>query len=90
MKIVEGEAIRTGDSFSGDSCVWFIRVEPYYGQDAPAARPYVKPLYAIVNDRFYPSLLPKGPDDFIKPLQLLAQRLRFVDLLVVARTILNG
>jgi len=33
----------------------------------------------LLNDRFYPTLLPKGPDDFTKPLQLLAQRLRFVD-----------
>ena len=33
----------------------------------------------LLNDRFYPSLLPKGPDNFTAPLQLLAQRLRFID-----------
>lgn len=33
----------------------------------------------LLNDRFYPTLLPKGPDNFSKPLQLLAQRLRFID-----------
>ena len=33
----------------------------------------------LVNDRFYPVLQPKGPDNFQQPLQLLAKRLRFVD-----------
>jgi tRNA pseudouridine32 synthase/23S rRNA pseudouridine746 synthase len=33
----------------------------------------------IMNDRFYPLLQPKGPDNFAKPLQLLAKRLRFTD-----------
>lgn len=33
----------------------------------------------ILNDRFYPTLLPDGPDDFERPLQLLARELRFTD-----------
>lgn len=33
----------------------------------------------ILNDRFYPELQPDGPDDFDRPLQLLARELRFVD-----------
>ncbi|WP_337003872.1 MULTISPECIES: pseudouridine synthase [unclassified Microbacterium] len=33
----------------------------------------------ILNDRFYPELLADGPDDFTRPLQLLARELRFVD-----------
>jgi tRNA pseudouridine32 synthase / 23S rRNA pseudouridine746 synthase len=33
----------------------------------------------IVNDRIYPELLPDAPDDFDRPLQLLARDLRFVD-----------
>ncbi|MBR9728376.1 RluA family pseudouridine synthase [Shewanella intestini] len=33
----------------------------------------------ILNDRFYPQLQPKGPDNFAKPLQLLAQKLSFID-----------
>ncbi|REJ04292.1 pseudouridine synthase [Microbacterium bovistercoris] len=33
----------------------------------------------ILNDGFYPDLLPEAPDDFAKPLQLLARELRFVD-----------
>ncbi|WP_208526471.1 MULTISPECIES: pseudouridine synthase [unclassified Microbacterium] len=33
----------------------------------------------ILNDRFYPDLLDDLPDDFERPLQLLARELRFVD-----------
>ena len=33
----------------------------------------------ILNDRFYPTLLDDGPDDYSRPLQLLARELRFVD-----------
>lgn len=33
----------------------------------------------ILNDGFYPLLLPETPDDFARPLQLLARELRFVD-----------
>ncbi|WP_309102539.1 pseudouridine synthase [Microbacterium sp.] len=33
----------------------------------------------ILNDSFYPELLPETPDDFGRPLQLLARELRFVD-----------
>ena len=33
----------------------------------------------ILNDGFYPELLPETPDDFRKPLQLLARELRFID-----------
>lgn len=33
----------------------------------------------ILNDGFYPVLLPETPDDFARPLQLLARELRFTD-----------
>lgn len=35
--------------------------------------------FGIVNDRYYPDLLPEQPPDFEKPLQLLAKRLSFPD-----------
>jgi tRNA pseudouridine32 synthase/23S rRNA pseudouridine746 synthase len=35
--------------------------------------------YPILHDRFYPELLPEGPPDFERPLQLLAKGLEFVD-----------
>jgi tRNA pseudouridine32 synthase / 23S rRNA pseudouridine746 synthase len=33
----------------------------------------------IVGDRVYPVLLPEGPDDHVRPLQLLARGLAFQD-----------
>ncbi|MEV7621291.1 pseudouridine synthase [Microbacterium sp. NPDC089321] len=33
----------------------------------------------ILHDGFYPDLLPEAPDDFDRPLQLLARELRFTD-----------
>jgi tRNA pseudouridine32 synthase/23S rRNA pseudouridine746 synthase len=35
--------------------------------------------FGIVNDRYYPDLLPEQSPDFEKPLQLLARRLSFTD-----------
>jgi tRNA pseudouridine32 synthase/23S rRNA pseudouridine746 synthase len=35
--------------------------------------------FPIVNDRYYPALLPKQADDFDNPLQLLAQSVQFKD-----------
>ena len=35
--------------------------------------------FGILNDRYYPELLPKQPDDLDNPLQLLARRLQFRD-----------
>lgn len=33
----------------------------------------------ILNDSFYPELLPEAPDDYTRPLQLLARELEFTD-----------
>jgi tRNA pseudouridine32 synthase / 23S rRNA pseudouridine746 synthase len=35
--------------------------------------------FPIENDRLYPTLQAEGPDDFTRPLQLLARRLAFED-----------
>lgn len=35
--------------------------------------------YCILNDRFYPEMQPQGPDDYGKPLQLLAKAISFTD-----------
>ncbi|MGK0501053.1 MAG: tRNA pseudouridine32 synthase/23S rRNA pseudouridine746 synthase [Oceanicoccus sp.] len=35
--------------------------------------------WPILNDKYYPILEEKSPDNFLKPLQLLAKQLRFVD-----------
>jgi tRNA pseudouridine32 synthase/23S rRNA pseudouridine746 synthase len=35
--------------------------------------------WPLLNDPYYPELLPSKPDDYSKPLQLLAQQLQFID-----------
>jgi tRNA pseudouridine32 synthase/23S rRNA pseudouridine746 synthase len=35
--------------------------------------------WPLLNDRYYPKLQPNKPDDYSKPLQLLAQKLQFID-----------
>ncbi|MBU0908200.1 MAG: pseudouridine synthase, partial [Proteobacteria bacterium] len=35
--------------------------------------------FGIINDRYYPELLPEVEDDFDRPLQLLAETVRFRD-----------
>lgn len=35
--------------------------------------------FPIMNDRFYPELLPKQADDLDRPLQLIARRVKFID-----------
>ena len=35
--------------------------------------------WPLLNDNYYPNLQPKKPDDYSKPLQLLAQRIQFID-----------
>jgi tRNA pseudouridine32 synthase/23S rRNA pseudouridine746 synthase len=35
--------------------------------------------WPLLNDNYYPELQPNKPDDYSKPLQLLAQKLQFID-----------
>ena len=35
--------------------------------------------FPIINDRYYPTLLPEMPDDFNRPLQLLSRKIEFRD-----------
>ncbi|MFT4808980.1 MAG: tRNA pseudouridine32 synthase/23S rRNA pseudouridine746 synthase [Paraglaciecola sp.] len=35
--------------------------------------------WPLLNDNYYPELQPSKPDDYSKPLQLLAQKLQFID-----------
>lgn len=35
--------------------------------------------FPILNDRYYPELLPQQPDDLDNPLQLIARRVKFID-----------
>jgi tRNA pseudouridine32 synthase/23S rRNA pseudouridine746 synthase len=81
MRVVEGEA----NSHSEISLVvvkgdlGLFELSPITGK-THQLRVHMQSLgMPILHDRFYPVLQPKGPDNFDKPLQLLAQRLRFTD-----------
>ncbi|WP_350431817.1 pseudouridine synthase [Shewanella sp. H8] len=81
MQVVEGEAnshseislVAVKDGFG------LFELSPITGK-THQLRVHMQSLgMPIFNDRFYPVLQPKGPDNFDKPLQLLAKRLRFTD-----------
>ncbi|QTV79913.1 pseudouridine synthase [Microbacterium sp. NIBRBAC000506063] len=64
---------------SADARMLRTRLRPHTGQ-MHQLRVHLASIGAgIRNDPFYPELLPEAPDDFTKPLQLLARELRFVD-----------
>lgn len=55
------------------------RLEPHTGKTHQLRVHMASLGLGIVNDAFYPELLDKAPDDYSKPLQLLARGIRFVD-----------
>jgi tRNA pseudouridine32 synthase/23S rRNA pseudouridine746 synthase len=55
------------------------RLEPHSGKTHQLRVHMASLGLGIVNDAFYPQLLDKAPDDYSKPLQLLARGIRFVD-----------
>ncbi|QCB98772.1 pseudouridine synthase [Arthrobacter sp. PAMC25564] len=55
------------------------RLEPHSGKTHQLRVHMASLGLGIVNDSFYPELLDKAPDDYSKPLQLLARGIRFVD-----------
>lgn len=64
---------------NADDRVVHTRLRPHSGK-MHQLRVHLSALGAgILNDGFYPELLPETPDDFEKPMQLLARELRFTD-----------
>lgn len=55
------------------------RLEPHSGKTHQLRVHMASLGLGIVNDAFYPELLDKAPDNYAKPLQLLARGVRFVD-----------
>ena len=81
MHVVEGEV----NSHSRIRCLKrsghkaLFELEPVSGK-THQLRVHMQSLgWPILNDRYYPVLQPKSADDFEKPLQLLAQKLGFID-----------
>lgn len=55
------------------------RLEPHSGKTHQLRVHMASLGLGIINDAFYPELLDKAPDDYSRPLQLLARGIRFVD-----------
>ncbi|MHA7174615.1 pseudouridine synthase [Arthrobacter monumenti] len=55
------------------------RLEPHTGKTHQLRVHMASRGIGILNDRFYPTLLEEAPDDFDKPLQLLARSIEFTD-----------
>lgn len=55
------------------------RLEPHTGKTHQLRVHMASLGLGIINDAFYPDLLDKAPDDYGKPLQLLARGIRFTD-----------
>lgn len=81
MLVVEGEANSHSEIslVAVNNGVGLFELSPITGK-THQLRVHMQSLgMPILHDRFYPTLQPKGPDNFDKPLQLLAKRLRFCD-----------
>ncbi len=55
------------------------RLEPLTGKTHQLRVHMASQGVGILNDRFYPTLLEEAPDDYTKPLQLLARSIEFTD-----------
>lgn len=55
------------------------RLEPHTGKTHQLRVHMASQGIGILNDPFYPVLLPQAPDDYARPLQLLARAIRFTD-----------
>ncbi|WJH26319.1 RluA family pseudouridine synthase [Pseudarthrobacter defluvii] len=64
---------------SGANRLARYRLEPHTGKTHQLRVHMASLGLGIVNDAFYPDLLDKAPDDYTRPLQLLARGIRFVD-----------
>ncbi len=69
----------SGGSRAGAQRRGLYRLEPHSGKTHQLRVHMASLGLGIVNDAFYPELLDKAPDDYTKPLQLLARGIRFVD-----------
>lgn len=81
MKIVTGEA----NSHSMIRCLKqcsdkaLFELKPITGKTHQLRLHMQAVDYPLLHDRYYPNLQPESPDDYARPLQLLAKELRFID-----------
>jgi tRNA pseudouridine32 synthase/23S rRNA pseudouridine746 synthase len=72
-------AVAAGTGAGGRPRLARYRLEPHTGKTHQLRVHMASLGLGIVNDAFYPDLLDKAPDDYARPLQLLARGIRFVD-----------
>ncbi|WP_326960793.1 MULTISPECIES: RluA family pseudouridine synthase [unclassified Arthrobacter] len=77
LRTFDGPAPEAPDGGPARRAVY--RLEPHSGKTHQLRVHMASLGLGIVNDAFYPELLDKAPDDYSKPLQLLARGIRFVD-----------
>ena len=75
----DAAAVSDGPSDARSRRRALYRLEPHSGKTHQLRVHMASLGLGIVNDAFYPELLDKAPDDYAKPLQLLARGIRFVD-----------
>jgi tRNA pseudouridine32 synthase/23S rRNA pseudouridine746 synthase len=68
-----------GTHLGGVRRLGHYRLEPHSGKTHQLRVHMASLGLGILHDSFYPELLDKAPDDYAKPLQLLARGIRFVD-----------
>ena len=78
LETFDGGASAAGASAGGGRRALY-RLEPHSGKTHQLRVHMASLGLGIVNDAFYPDLLDKAPDDYTRPLQLLARGIRFVD-----------
>lgn len=64
---------------ASETGVGYFRLTPHTGKTHQLRIHMAMLGLGILNDRFYPELLPDAPDDLTAPLQLLAAELRYTD-----------
>ncbi len=82
LRTFDGPATKAPDAGTPANCALrraLYRLEPHSGKTHQLRVHMASLGLGIVNDAFYPDLLDKAPDDYSKPLQLLARGIRFVD-----------
>lgn len=79
LETFDGGASTAADGTTGGRRLARYRLEPHTGKTHQLRVHMASLGLGIVNDAFYPDLLDKAPDDYAKPLQLLARGIRFVD-----------
>ncbi|TQJ58439.1 tRNA pseudouridine32 synthase/23S rRNA pseudouridine746 synthase [Arthrobacter sp. SLBN-83] len=79
LETFDGGTAPGADGTAGARRLARYRLEPHTGKTHQLRVHMASLGLGIVNDAFYPDLLDKAPDDYTKPLQLLARGIRFVD-----------